>query len=49
MKKKIILTVILILALMLGMNSVYTVREDQYAARVQFSKIIEITDEAGLH
>ena len=49
MKKKIILTVILVLALMLGMNSVYTVREDQYAARVQFSKIIEITDEAGLH
>ena len=49
MKKKIIFAVILVLALMIGVNSIYTVREDQYAARVQFSKIVEITDQAGLH
>jgi len=49
MKKKAIILVILVLALLIGMNSFYTVREDQYAARVQFSKIIEITDQAGIH
>jgi len=49
MKKKILLVVILVLALLIGLNSFYTVREDQYAARVQFSKIVEITDQAGLH
>ena len=49
MKKKTIILVILVLALFIGMNSFYTVREDQYAARVQFSKIIEITDQAGIH
>ena len=49
MKFKVILSVILVLALIIGLNCFYTVREDQYAARVQFSKIIEITDQAGLH
>ena len=49
MKFKSILTIILALALVIGLNSVYTVEEDQYAARVQFSKIVEITGEAGLH
>ena len=49
MKKKAIILVILVLALLIGLNSFYTVREDQYAARVQFSKIIEITDQAGIH
>jgi len=49
MKKKIVLIVVLVLALLIGLNSFYTVREDQYAARVQFSKIIEITDQAGIH
>ena len=49
MKKKVILITILILALLIGLSSFYTVREDQYAARVQFSKIIEITDQAGIH
>ena len=49
MKKKAVLIVILVLALLIGLNSFYTVREDQYAARVQFSKIIEITDQSGLH
>ncbi len=30
-------------------SSVYTVRENEYACRVQFSKIVETTGEAGLH
>ena len=49
MKFKGFLIIVLILALIIGLNSFYTVREDQYAARVQFSKIVEITDQAGLH
>ena len=45
-------TLALILAFLLiaGLsNSIYTVREDQYACTVRFSKIIETTEEAGLH
>ena len=49
MKFKGFLIIVLILALIIGLNSFYTVREDQYAARVQFSKIVEITDQAGIH
>ena len=30
-------------------RSVYTVRENQYACRVQFSKIVDTTAESGLH
>ena len=50
MNKKwiIIAAVVLLLVIVLG-NSVYTVKENQYACRVQFSKIVETTDEAGLH
>ena len=50
MNKKwiIIVAVALLLVIVLG-NSVYTVKENQYACRVQFSKIVETTDEAGLH
>ena len=49
MKKRIVLIAILVLALMLGLNSLFTVREDQYACTVRFSKIIDTTGEAGLH
>ena len=49
MKKTIILLVILVLAVTLGLNSMFSVREDQYACTVRFSQIIETTDEAGLH
>ena len=49
MKKKTLLLVIAIL-LVLGLaNSMYTVRENEYACTVRFSKIIETTDQAGLH
>ena len=49
MKKKIIIPAVLILALFLGLNSIFTVREDEYACTVRFSKIIDTTDQAGLH
>ena len=49
MKKKVFLIAILALLVIVLANSVYTVRENQYACRVQFSKIVDTTDEAGLH
>ena len=49
MKKRIVLIAIIVLALMLGLNSIFTVRENEYACTVRFSKIIDTTDEAGLH
>ena len=47
--KKASLIVVLALVAILALNSIYTVQENEYAARVQFSKIVEITDQAGLH
>ena len=49
MKKRIVLIAILVIVLMLAMNSFFTVRENQYACTVRFSKIIDTTDTAGLH
>ncbi len=49
MKKSAVLIIILMLAVMLGLNSLFTVRENQYACTVRFSKIIDTTDQAGLH
>ena len=49
MKKRVILTTILVLALLLALNCFFTVRENQYACTVRFSKIIDTTDQAGLH
>ncbi len=48
-KKLIIVAAIVILALILINGSIYTVREDQYACTVRFSKIIDTTDQPGLH
>jgi len=50
--KNVIKTVALILAVLLVIglaNSFYTVREDQYACVVRFSKIIETTAASGIH
>ena len=47
--KKTIVTIILVLAILLGLNSMFTVRENEYACTVRFSKIIDTTDQAGLH
>ena len=49
MKKKSLLIILVVVLAVLALNSVYTVRENQYACTVRFSKIIDTTDEAGLH
>ena len=49
MKKSGILLIILVLVALLGVNAVFTVQENEYACTVRFSKIIDTTDEAGLH
>ena len=49
MKKKIVLVAVLVIIAMLAMNAFFTVRENQYACTVRFSKIIDTTDTAGLH
>ena len=49
MKKSGIFIIVLLLAAILALNSMFTVREDEYACTVRFSKIISTTDEAGLH
>ena len=44
------LLIVLALLLVLGlMNSMYTVRENEYACTVRFSQIIDTTAEAGIH
>ena len=49
MKKRIVLVAVLVIVAMLALNSFFTVRENQYACTVRFSKIIDTTNEAGLH
>ena len=44
-----IVLVVLAVVLFLGMNSVFTVEENEFACTVRFSKIIDTTGEAGLH
>ena len=48
-KLKNIFTYVLLLAAVLAVNSLFTVKENQYACTVRFEKIISTTDEAGLH
>ena len=43
------MTTVLVLVLLLALNSFFTVRENEYACTVRFSKIIDTTDQAGLH
>ena len=49
MKKSAFFVIVLLLAALLAVNSMFTVRENQYACTVRFSKIIDTTDQAGLH
>ena len=49
MKKSGIFLIILLLIALVALNSMFTVRENEYACTVRFSKIIDTTDEAGLH
>ena len=48
-KSSIIIAIILVALLIIGANSIYTVRENQYACVVEFSKIVATTDQPGLH
>ena len=49
MKKKSILLILILLLAFLGINSIFTVQENEYACTVRFSKIIDTTSQAGLH
>ena len=48
-KLKNILVYTLVIAAVLAVNSLFTVKENQYACTVRFEKIISTTEEAGLH
>lgn len=48
-KRYIFLITLLVLAVIVLSNSIFTVRENEYACVVRFSKIIETNSEAGLH
>ena len=49
MKKRVVFIAILVILALLALNSMFTVRENEYACTVRFSKIIDTTDQAGLH
>ena len=49
MKKSIVIIAVLLLLVIVAANSFYTVRENQYACVVEFSKIVATTDQPGLH
>lgn len=49
MKKKILIGVLALLLIVAASASMFTVRENEYACTVRFSKIITTTDTAGLH
>ena len=49
MKKSGIFLNILLLIALIAVNSLFTVRENEFACTVRFQKIIGTTDEAGLH
>ena len=49
MKKSGIFILLLVLIALLAVNSLFTVREDEYDCTVRFEKIIDTTDEDGLH
>jgi len=49
MKKSIIIGILLAVIVLLAANSLFTVRENEYACTVRFAKIIDTTDRAGLH
>ena len=48
-KKWIPIAIIALAVLILASGCFFTVREDEYACTVRFSKIIDVTADAGLH
>jgi len=49
MKKGVIIAIVAFLLIIVAANSFYTVRENQYACVVEFSKIVSTNDQPGLH
>ena len=49
MKKSVIIVAVLLLIVIVAANSMFTVKENEYACTVRFSAIINTTDTAGLH
>ena len=49
LKKSGIFFIIILLVAFLGLNSIFTVRENEYACTVRFAKIIDTTGQSGLH
>lgn len=49
MKKYTLLFILIIILIIVASLSFFTVREDEYACVIRFSKIIEIKDEAGIY
>ncbi len=49
MKKSSVFLIILLLIALVAVNGLFIVRENEYACTVRFSKIIDTTDQAGLH
>ena len=49
MKKVILIIAVLVLLAILASGAMFSVKENQFACTVRFSKIIDTTDEAGLH
>ena len=48
-KKSGVFIIVLLLVAFLGLNSIFTVRENEYACTVRFAKIIDTTGQSGLH
>ena len=49
MKKGILIGIVIALLVIVLSGAMFTVRENEYACTVRFSKIIATTDQAGLH
>lgn len=49
MKKAIMIAAVVLLLAIVGLSSVYTVQENQYACTFRFSEIVNTESEAGLH
>ena len=49
MKKGIMIGILVALLVIVLSGAMFTVRENEYACTVRFSKIIDTTDQAGLH
>ena len=49
MKKAIIIAAVVIVALIVGLNAIYTVAENEYACVMRFSEIVKVNETPGLH